>query len=58
MKRATPKIRILMTVDHDWKVPGKRSWIAFRAGREYPVTQAQHDDLVPAYAVRITNGNR
>lgn len=57
MKRAAPKLRIRMLVDHDWRVPGKPSWIAFRADREYPVTQAQHDAMVPAYAVRV-NGNR
>lgn len=58
MRKSKPKLLVRMTVDHDWKVPGKRSWFAFKAGKEYPVTQAQFDDLVPVYAVRITNGNR
>lgn len=58
MRRATPKIRVRMIRDHDWRVPGKRAWISFRAGKEYPVTQAQHDALVPNYAVRITDGDR
>lgn len=56
MKRATPKLRIRMTVDHDWKVPGRRSWVAFKAGREYAVTQAQFDDMAGMY--EVVNGNR
>ena len=50
VRKSTPKLVIHMTVDHDWPVPGKRAWIAFKAGREYPVTKAQFDDLVPVYA--------
>jgi len=56
VRKSTPKTRVRMNVDHDWPVPGKRSWIAFKAGKEYPVTQKQADDMAGLY--EVVSGNR
>ena len=56
VRKSTPKLVVRMLVDHDWPVPGKRAWLSFKAGREYPVTRAQFDDMAGLY--EVINGNR
>lgn len=60
VRRAEPKNRIRMLVDHDWPVPGKRAWLSFRAGREYSLTMTQAEQMRGLYEVMPgdRNGNR
>ena len=56
VRKSTPKIRALMLVDHDWPVPGKRAWLAFKSGRVYNMTRTQADDMAGLF--EEINGNR
>lgn len=51
VKKSTPKRTVRMLVDHDWKVPNRPAWIAFKAGQEYALTQVQFDGMVGLYEV-------
>lgn len=41
-------MKITMTQNYDWPVPGKRSWIAFKAGWSGRVTRDQGRDMIAA----------
>ncbi len=41
-------MKITMLKDFDWQVPGKRSWVAFKAGWSGRVTRAQAADMLAA----------
>jgi hypothetical protein len=45
---------VKFTRDFDWKVPGKRAWLAFKSGSRQLVTTAQADDAIKAgAAIRV-----
>lgn len=56
VRKSKPKLVVRMTVDHDWPVPGKRAWLSFKSGREYPLTQKQAGDMAGTY--EVVSGNR
>lgn len=43
-------MKITMTANYDWQVPGTRSWVAFKAGWSGRVTRAQGRDIIAAGA--------
>lgn len=51
-------MKITMMQDYDWQVPGKRQWVAFKAGWSGRVTRAQGAEMVERGVATHAAGTR
>lgn len=45
-------MKVTFSKNYDWKVPGVRAWVAFKAGDTVTVTQIQGRDAIAAGAAK------